>query len=1246
VFNRSVRGECNMRVFEALASGALLFQEEENAEVPSLLRYGEECVFYNERNLEELLMHYLANDGARESICRRAYDRVADLTFHRLWSQQVVQIEDMLPLLRDRVASRVRSGRKIELMDRTWQWQSAAYRADAALPSDLEQARDRQPSSASVLHLLGIHASADKQRKDQAAGYFQEAFNCDPRHVTAGASLAETLLELRQAEHAADQAKRVLALVNSSVDLGTDFADAPLPHQEFSSLRMAWEKAAYAQAGNKSGEIAAKRNLIAWWMHSLLGDVIGEVAHYYEALRLEPQMAVTQAALGDALLHKGLATSAVMHLEAALAANPFDAHIAGRLNQALVEAGHSVRQQELATERGRLQKAAPTLVPGEEWFVRPVQRPTPPMTVKPLRIVWQGDQSALHSLAIVNREICARLIADGHEVSLSEREQGVTPSRQAPLSDRLKARLGAELSGPADIHIFHQWPPALQAPREGYWIWMQPWEYGSIPASWLSALVDQVDELWVPSAYVRRSFLDAGVPDKRVVVVPNGVSRVFFESHSAFPLRTKKRFKFLFVGGTIHRKGFDVLLAAYGRTFRASDDVCLVVKDMGVGTFYQGQTAEQLIAEFRASPNAPEIEYLTDDLTPEEMAGLYQACNCLVHPYRAEGFGMPIAEALASGLPVIVTGHGAALDFCREEHAYLVPARIVHSQVNRIGDLATVGTPSWGEADLDFLRYYLRHVFENEPQAREKGKRGQEFIRRNFTWERTLEVVEARLAAIQAQPIHRPLLYRDSTDRSEAKPTARRTVSLTMIVKNEEENLEACLDSVAHLVDEMIVVDTGSTDRTVEIAQSKGAKVFHFPWVDNFAAARNEALWHAQGEWIFWMDADDRLDSENQAKLRQVFGSLDDGIFAYQMKCLCVADADEQAETVVDHIRLFPNRQSIRWKYRVHEQILGAVRSAGGDVRWTDVIIRHVGYVDPATRQRKLQRDLRLLELENQESPDDPFTLFNLGSSYHELQEPAKALIYLQHSLQLSHPGASIVRKLYSLIARCQRLLGQLPEAMQTCQSGRQYYPEDPELLFQESMIAHDLKDLGHAIECLRLLIGSSGETRHFASVDTGLRGYKSRHMLAAFLREQGNVQAAEHEWRLVLRECPSFQPAWLELGELLIAQKRWSDVLEVANQLEELPGAASSACALCARSLLAQGAFTDAREQIDRAVLLAPDALYPRVIRSHILLQEGQDLLAAEAALLEVLQLAPNHQEARHNLELLRKVGFTRQGA
>src|SRR5262249_26947105 len=181
------------------------------------------------------------------------------------------------------------------------------------------------------------------------------------------------------------------------------------------------------------------------------------------------------------------------------------------------------------------------------------------------------------------------------------------------------------------------------------------------------------------------------------------------------------------------RKGFDILLAAYGRAFTATDDTCLVIKDMGNGTFYRGQTGEALLARFREQPNAPEVEYLARPLFEEEMAGTSAACDCLVQPYRGEGFGLPIAEAMACGLPVVVPDAGAALDFCAGDRAYLVPSRVVFFPQNKVGEWVTGGRPWVLEPDLGALAGILRHVCSHPDEALAKGHAARAFVQEHLT---------------------------------------------------------------------------------------------------------------------------------------------------------------------------------------------------------------------------------------------------------------------------------------------------------------------------------------------------------------------------------------------------------------------------------------------------------------------------------------------------------------------------------
>jgi tetratricopeptide (TPR) repeat protein len=258
----------------------------------------------------------------------------------------------------------------------------------------------------------------------------------------------------------------------------------------------------------------------------------------------------------------------------------------------------------------------------------------------------------------------------------------------------------------------------------------------------------------------------------------------------------------------------------------------------------------------------------------------------------------------------------------------------------------------------------------------------------------------------------------------------------------------------------------------------------------------------------------------------------------------------------------------------------------------------------------------------------------NLGSIYIELGRGVEALPVLKRSLERSHPTDSIVRKLYALIIHCHRQFGELEEAKDACAPGRLLYPEDMELLFLEGRLRRDQGDAVGAEACfLRVL--ATQERSHFASVDIGLRGYKTRHNLATFFQDQGRLAEAEAQWQACLAEQPGFLPARLGLAELYLAQGR-TDAFD--PELARLENACMTveAAVLRARAHLASRSFAAARKLLDETIARAPQAIWPRVILSHVLLQEGSDPAAAEQALRDVLALDPNQREARHNLGVL----------
>ncbi len=232
-------------------------------------------------------------------------------------------------------------------------------------------------------------------------------------------------------------------------------------------------------------------------------------------------------------------------------------------------------------------------------------------------------------------------------------------------------------------------------------------------------------------------------------------------------------------------------------------------------------------------------------------------------------------------------------------------------------------------------------------------------------------------------------------------------LSAGLIVRNEEVALPVCLGSVAGVVEESIVVDTGSTDRTRDVAAQHGARVFDFPWCDDFAGARNESVRHATGEWVLWIDADEHFEEANRAKLLALRAALPEGPGAYSTRQRSPSRSGETA-TVVDQVRLFRRDPAVQWEYRVLEQLLPSLRRARYPVYPTDIVIEHAGYEDLVHTRRKLHRNLRLLQLDIRERPDDPFVLFNLGWALLELGRDGEAVQLLQRSLERSQPADSI----------------------------------------------------------------------------------------------------------------------------------------------------------------------------------------------------------------------------------------------
>ena len=180
----------------------------------------------------------------------------------------------------------------------------------------------------------------------------------------------------------------------------------------------------------------------------------------------------------------------------------------------------------------------------------------------------------------INREVGDRLRAAHPELALERR------ATDGPLGD-------APTPHTPEVEVRHQWPPDLTRPAGGRLALIQPWEFGSLPRDWQPGLQQDVDEVWVPSEYTRQMYLEAGVEPDRVHVVPNGVDLDSLSPQGPRAELPDAALRLCFVGGTISRKGVDVLLSAYELAFAGRDDVVLVIKDLGGSSYYRGMTMSE-----------------------------------------------------------------------------------------------------------------------------------------------------------------------------------------------------------------------------------------------------------------------------------------------------------------------------------------------------------------------------------------------------------------------------------------------------------------------------------------------------------------------------------------------------------------------------------------------------------------------------------------------------------------------------
>lgn len=368
----------------------------------------------------------------------------------------------------------------------------------------------------------------------------------------------------------------------------------------------------------------------------------------------------------------------------------------------------------------------------------------------------EGVFDSSYSLAIVNRRLALALQDEGETVSLYSYEQGDDPQPawhglEAP--DRLQAMwtLGQVPCHPA-VSLRNAWPPLVRDMRARRRVLASyAWEETSFPRAFAEEFNLTLDLITVVSNQTARFLRDAGVHTP-LAVVGNGVDHLLDVQPQPLPRPLPAvRFRFLHVSSCFPRKGVDVLLKAYGEAFSADDDVALVIK-----TFPNphNDVKAQLERCRHDHPRYPQVELIEDDWTPGQIAALYQHCHALVAPSRGEGFGLPIAEAMLYGLPVIATGWGGHMDFCSDDTCWLIDyaPQLAQTHLSQTDSL-------WAEPSADHLGRLMK-TLSGLPAGTVAAKtvRARQKVLNKYTWRQVAARTRAALQAVDARPGLTPAL--------------------------------------------------------------------------------------------------------------------------------------------------------------------------------------------------------------------------------------------------------------------------------------------------------------------------------------------------------------------------------------------------------------------------------------------------------------------------------------------------------
>ncbi|MBV9803028.1 MAG: glycosyltransferase [Solirubrobacterales bacterium] len=451
-----------------------------------------------------------------------------------------------------------------------------------------------------------------------------------------------------------------------------------------------------------------------------------------------------------------------------------------------------------------------------------------------------------------------------------------------------------------------------------------------------------------------------------------------------------------------------------------------------------------------------------------------------------------------------------------------------------------------------------------------------------------------------------------------AQPARNLTLGLCMIVKDEEEMLPKCLAAAAPAVDEIIVVDTGSTDHTVEIAREFGAKVIEQPWTGSFSDARNTSFEHATTDWIIYLDADEVLAGDDVKRLRSLTGRVWREAFYLVMTSFTGEGGTGEAVTN-SAMRVFRNRPHYRFEGRLHEQIAQQLPTyAVGRIEHCPVRVDHYGYLGAVRdAKEKSRRNLELLKAQQSEGTDTAFLHFNLGTEYSVLGDYRSALTEFERSWDLVKVHGELendyVPALVYRLVTALRSCGRLHEAITRAQDGLERFPGFTDLVYSQAQAA---LTLGEEIDAIsyweRCIEMGDAPARYGAAVGAGT--YRPRIALAELYLGRGELEPARALLDWCLAEHPDFLPGIDPYVSLQL--RSGADPAVIAEQVEEHLGSLSAAVHfILGGTFYRHGAMAAAETQFQAVLRARPNSAQSRVQLAEALLHQRRYAEAASEA-------------------------------